>query len=225
MCRNACSVTGMKDGSFRRREGRDAAGFVKRAIAARFAEKLREQPDAFDRLVELGLVDRSALGKLDTGEDFATIIRQFRDRIAVMARTEPSVLARLDVRPLDILTAGDTNADTSGQLDQRPLTVVFCDLEGFTSYNATRGDLEASSLLSDHYDTVEAIVRSRGGRVMKTLGDGHMLSFEEPSAAVMGAVDLVGAAPSPLRLRAGAHRGPVVRTRDDLLGHLSLIHI
>ena len=44
-----------------------------------------------------------------------------------------------------------------------PLTVVFSDLEGFTSFTSDRGDLEASALLTDHYDVVEAIARSRGG--------------------------------------------------------------
>ncbi len=202
---------------FRWGERREAAEFVKRAIAAKLAEKLREQPEAFDRLVEIGLVDESALAKLDAGEDLGTVIRQFKDRISEMARTEPSVLARLEVRPLDVLAGED---DEPAQLDQPALTVVFSDLEGFTAFNAARGDGEASALLADHYDAVEAIVRSRGGRVMKTLGDGHMLAFEQPAAAVMGAIDLVAAAPDPLRLRAGAHRGSVVRTTSDLLGHV-----
>ena len=49
----------------------------------------------------------------------------------------------------------------STAVSQVPLTVVFSDLEGFTSFTSERGDIEASALLTDHYDVVEAITRSR----------------------------------------------------------------
>jgi len=71
---------------------------------------------------------------------------------------------------------------------------VFSDLEGFTSFTSERGDLEASALLSDHYDAVESITRGKGGHVVKKIGDGHMLSFNAPSAAVMALLDLTAAA-------------------------------
>jgi adenylate cyclase len=100
------------------------------------------------------------------------------------------------------------------------VAVVFTDLEGFTKYTADFGDAAAVELLDEHHRTVSPIVRSRGGRVVKRLGDGLMLSFPEPEAAVMAALELVATAPGPLRLRAGAHVGEVRATREDLLGHV-----
>jgi adenylate cyclase len=198
---------------------------LKQAIANKIStsltEQLKDQPEAFARLVELGLVEPGLLEHPDD-LDLVSTIRQFKERISELAATEPSVLAQLEVRPLDVMRSDESQLTSPAKaaLVQIPLTVVFSDLEGFTSFTSERGDIEASALLTDHYDAVEAITKSRGGRVVKKIGDGHMLAFPEPSAAVMASLDLTGAAPKPLRLRAGAHRGPVVQTDDDLLGHV-----
>lgn len=205
--------------TFRWRDRKDLAGYVRRAIASKLAAKFREQPEAFEQLVQLGLIDRDAFDRLDRGEDLAAVVRQFRTRLTELAAEEPSVLAKIGVRPLEVL-AGDEEPAVGDSAAGPSLTVVFSDLEGFTAFNAARGDREAGALLVDHYDTVDAIVRSRGGRVVKTLGDGHMLAFDQPAAAVMSTVELTAASPDPLRLRAGAHLGPVIRRDDDLLGHV-----
>ena len=152
--------------------------------------------------------------------DLGDALRQFRGRISELAETEPSVLEQLEIRPLEIMRGDDDAPRPADQPTHVPLTVVFSDLEGFTSFTSRRGDIEASALLADHYDAVASITKSRGGRVIKKIGDGHMLSFGEPAAAIMAAVDLNAAAPHPLRLRAGAHRGQVVQTSDDLFGHV-----
>ena len=202
-----------------RRENKEKVSgtLVKKAIAARLAVKLKEQPEAYQALVEKGLVDPSILA--DEQPDLDAIIRQFKGGIAELVRDEPSVMHRLDIRPIEVLCEQPSQPKLRSS-DQRDSTVVFCDLEGFTTFTSERGDIEASALLRDHYEVVDSIVRSRGGRVVKTLGDGHMMSFTEPAAAVMASVDLVGEAPAQLRLRAGAHSGMVVMADQDLVGHV-----
>jgi class 3 adenylate cyclase len=197
----------------------DLGSRLKEAISAAVSQKFREQPEAFAKLVELGLVEPDVIAD-PRAFDLGQAIRQFRDRIGEIAQDQPSVLAQLEVRPLEVMRGDESIPAVAGGLTQVPLTVVFSDLEGFTSFTRRRGDLEAGALLRDHYETVDAIVRSRGGSVIKKIGDGHMLSFHQPAAAVMAALDLVRAAPGPLRLRAGAHVGPVVQTEDDLVGHV-----
>jgi adenylate cyclase len=98
------------------------------------------------------------------------------------------------------------------------LTVAFTDLENFTTYTEAEGDEAASRLLIDHHRQSDAIVRSHGGRVLKRLGDGLMLTFSEPEAAVLACLELGDAA--PLRLRAGIHGGHVLVTGDDVIGHV-----
>ena len=83
------------------------------------------------------------------------------------------------------------------------MCIVFTDLEGFTPFTAAHGDAAAQELVAEHHRTVGPIVRSRGGRIVKRLGDGLMLSFPSPESAVLGALELVDDPPAPLRLRAG----------------------
>ncbi len=63
-------------------------------------------------------------------------------------------------------------------------------------------------------------MRSRGGRIVKRIGDGLLLTFPEPEAAVLACLELVETPPAPLRLRAGLHVGDIVMTRDDVVGHV-----
>ena len=97
------------------------------------------------------------------------------------------------------------------------LAVAFTDLEDFTTYTEAEGDAAASCLLIGHHRESELIVRSRGGRVLKRLGDGLMLTFPGTEAAVLACLTLGETA--PLRLRGGIHRGNVVVTDDDVVGH------
>ena len=97
--------------------------------------------------------------------------------------------------------------------------MIFTDLEDFTTFTEAAGDDAASRLLVRHHRESAAIVRCRGGRVLKRLGDGLMLTFPEPEAAVLACLELGDAA--PLRLRAGIHGGTVVLTGDDdVVGHV-----
>ena len=98
------------------------------------------------------------------------------------------------------------------------LTVAFTDLENFTTYTESEGDDAARRLLIGHHRQSHRIVRSRGGRVLKWLGDGLMLTFPAPEAAVLACLELGEAA--PLSLRAGIHSGNVLVTGDDVIGRV-----
>jgi len=116
---------------------------------------------------------------------------------------------------LNARRALDDVADRTASIE---LTVVFTDLADFTTYTVAEGDVAANRLLIRHHQESAAIVRSRGGRVLKRLGDGLMLTFPEPEAAVLACLELREAA--PLRLRAGVHCGKVLMTGDDVVGHV-----
>lgn len=196
---------------------KDFAAELKQVVATRIAEKHAEDPSKFARLVEVGLVDEATIRNLPDDLDFAGAIKQFRERLTAMAAEEPSVLGKLELRPLDVLTEPEPAVESSPRTQ---LAVVFSDLEGFTTFTSSKGDLEASAMLRDHYEIVDSMVRGRGGAVVKTIGDGHMLSFGEPEAAILAAVELAEVKAGPLRVRVGGHNGSVVRTPDDLLGHV-----
>jgi adenylate cyclase len=103
--------------------------------------------------------------------------------------------------------------------------IVFTDLAGFTEFTALRGDQAALDLLA----TQERLVRQvmgQHGRIVKELGDGMMLWFEDPCQAVQTALALqecfeehATADDLPLWVRMGVHYGSPARRGQDLVGH------
>lgn len=75
------------------------------------------------------------------------------------------------------------------------VVVAFTDLEGFTAFTAAEGDDAAGRLLLDHHRTAERLACSRGGRVVKRLGDGLLLVFASAPAAVLTCLELRETAP------------------------------
>ncbi len=110
-------------------------------------------------------------------------------------------------------------------IETREGTIVFTDLSGFTEFTALRGDAAALSLL----DLQERLVREQmgdSGRIVKNLGDGLMLWFDEALDAVQVAIALQerfeeasGEDDEPLWVRIGIHYGSPVLRGNDFIGH------
>jgi class 3 adenylate cyclase len=104
--------------------------------------------------------------------------------------------------------------------DIHPPAIGFLDLSGFTSLTGAKGDEEAAKLAVRLSDLVQESTASRGGRAVKSLGDGVMLHFRQPIEAVSAALDLVDAIPRaglpPARV--GITSGPVVFRDGDYFG-------
>jgi Adenylate cyclase, family 3 (some proteins contain HAMP domain) len=103
--------------------------------------------------------------------------------------------------------------------------VVFTDLVGFTEFTATAGDEEALRLLAVQ-DRIVADLLPANARIVKELGDGLMLFFEDPCAAVRTLLQVLVAFEAaadvemlPLWARVGGHWGSPSRRGDDLIGH------
>jgi adenylate cyclase len=188
------------------------------AFAERVARVLRRDPELVDTAVEVGLVDRKWLEEPGRHPLSTTttldVVQRFLER---SVERRPSALAALGLNAIQMLSYNAEHA-----IDGVPTAqcIVFTDLEGFTSFTAKAGDDAATQLLTDHHRTVGPVVRGRGGRVVKRLGDGLMLSFPSPESAVLAALELVPTAPEPLRLRSGVHCGEAIVTIDDVIGHV-----
>ena len=104
-------------------------------------------------------------------------------------------------------------------------TIVFTDIVGFTEFNALRGDEEAFDLLA----LQERIVRDElpgEARIVKELGDGLMLWFDDACAAIDTGLRLQVRfeeesmqTDAPLWVRIGMHSGTQTRRGNDLVGH------
>jgi adenylate cyclase len=101
-----------------------------------------------------------------------------------------------------------------------PPCVCFVDLTGFTRLTEEQGDAVAAELAGRLAALVEGISRRYGGRPVRWLGDGGMLVFREPAAAVTAAMDMVAQAEHsglpPTHI--GIHAGPVVFQDGDIYG-------
>jgi adenylate cyclase len=202
-----------------RTAGANAVSSWRGAFAKQVAKVLRRDPELCDTAVEVGIVDRKWLEEpgdhpLSTSTTL-DVVQRFLER---SVERKPSALAAIGLNAIQLLS-WDHGADPNSGLATE-ITIVFTDLEGFTKYTAQEGDEAATKLLNEHHRVVGPIVRSRGGKIVKRLGDGLLLSFPSPEAAVFAALELVPAAPDPLRMRAGMHCGEAVVTRDDVIGHV-----
>lgn len=108
----------------------------------------------------------------------------------------------------------------------RAVTFLLTDIEGSTA--AWEADADAMAVaLARHDELVEQVVTSRGGRLIKTRGEGDATFsvFERPSAAAAASIELQDAIthepwalPNPLRVRMALHTGEVELRDGDYFG-------
>jgi adenylate cyclase len=99
-------------------------------------------------------------------------------------------------------------------------TVMFVDLVGFTPLVDGAGDHRAAQVAARFEDVVIDTARPRNGRIVKMLGDGALLLFNDCEQAVRAGLEMVqGIQRAGLpRARIGVHRGPVVMHAGDVFG-------
>ena len=196
-----------------------AAQAARLATARRAAGWLRGQdPAVLGHLTEVGLLQRDWLehrGGPVVRDDVEPGLVLTRALEALVER-RPSTLASLGLSTVTVLRGALASGPAAGEQEQA--TIVFTDLEGFTAWTLASGDERAREVLTAHYARAGRVVRSRGGRVVKRLGDGLLLRFPDPVAATLAALELAADPGTPLRLRAGAHTGPVLAHGDDVAG-------
>jgi class 3 adenylate cyclase/tetratricopeptide (TPR) repeat protein len=105
--------------------------------------------------------------------------------------------------------------------ERRLVSVLFADLEAFTSYSEERDPEEVRDLLGRYFEVAREIVGRYGGVVEKFIGDAVMAVWGTPVAreddterSVRAALELVTAVANlgrelgaPLKIRAGIHSG------------------
>jgi class 3 adenylate cyclase/alpha-beta hydrolase superfamily lysophospholipase len=108
----------------------------------------------------------------------------------------------------------------------RPTVILFTDMEGSTATTARVGDERAQELVRAHNAIVRSGLDSRGGRVVKSTGDGVMAAFDSVSSAVTCAIEIqqrlddrnAEAPDAPIRVRMGINAGEPLSEDDDLHG-------
>jgi len=99
-------------------------------------------------------------------------------------------------------------------------TILFADIGSSVRLYQEVGDVAAHQYVSESLALMAKAVVDQGGSVLRTVGDATLARFETPDAAATAAVAIQTAhQPSPLSVRVGFHRGPVIEDRGDVYGH------
>jgi class 3 adenylate cyclase len=115
----------------------------------------------------------------------------------------------------DVLIEFATGTAVSRVSTRQFATVLFTDIVGSTRQSAARGDAAWRALLDSHDRIARGLVDEQGGRVVKSTGDGLLVTFDTPSQAVTAGLALREALTGVgIDIRAGVHAGEI-EVHDD----------
>jgi adenylate cyclase len=106
-------------------------------------------------------------------------------------------------------------------------TIVFADLADSTGIFESLGNSQAAQLVSSTTHWIGTLCASRGGNVIKYLGDGVLISFSDNEAALQSAIAIQrmhreqqGVVPSGvnMQIKLGLARGDVIEQDGDCFG-------
>ena len=202
-------------------------------VLAIFCRRLSITPDAAAAtLAMVGELDvRDALPSVQCP---ALVLRRANDTF-VDARHSRYAAAHIPIASYVEIPAAGQAADEIQQFltgVRRPVvsdrvlaTVLFSDIVGSTRRAAELGDASGRALLQKHDELVRDEVERHRGRLIKSLGDGVLATFDGPSRAISSAVAIRdGLRKLGLEIRAGLHTGECELFADHDIGGLA-VHI
>ena len=115
------------------------------------------------------------------GKQLEDLNRTLEARVAAQVK-ELDRLGRLRrFLPRQLAEAIASSADeTILQSHRREVSVVFCDLRGFTAFSEIAEPEEVMSVLGDYHNIAGPLIEQHGGTLERFLGDGLMVLFNDP---------------------------------------------
>jgi class 3 adenylate cyclase len=120
---------------------------------------------------------------------------------------------------LDEIEAFLTGVRGGSGADRVLATVLFTDIVGSTDRAAKLGDLRWRDVLDRHDMSVRTQIERFRGRVVKTVGDGVVATFDSPGRAIECALAVRETLRAfDIEVRAGIHAGEIEVRGDDVAG-------
>ena len=124
---------------------------------------------------------------------------------------------------------GLTQPEPQAQLqpfDEGTVTLLFTDIEGWTTLSQQLGDQRAHRLLQEHDRILAECVARHKGHAVKHMGDAFMAAFPSATSALHCAVDIQRALADynrkhpewPMKVRVGLNSGESIQERNDYFG-------
>ena len=146
------------------------------------------------------------------GIDGARFVRLQGDDHLVFAGDRHDVLGPIE----QLITGAEPQM---AKADRSLRALVFADIVDSTSLAVELGDDEWSEILVRFHRSAEETAVRRGGRLVKTIGDGVLLDVPGPAGAVAAAVELKRMADGlGIEIRSGVHFAAVETIGDDVAG-------
>ena len=110
----------------------------------------------------------------------------------------------------------------------KDIALLFTDLKGSTALYDRIGDLNAFSLVQQHFEQLQGVTVRHNGAIIKTIGDAIMAAFLDPADAVEAAIDMrreiaafnLRQPDKALILKIGIHKGAAIAvTLNDRLDY------
>jgi class 3 adenylate cyclase len=187
------------------------------------ARVLLERGAAGDRERALQLLDRC----LDASQEMgmrAVTDRALADKLAAQGLAEVDATTSID----EVIAAVESERPDirAYAAPDGTVTVLFSDIEDSTMLTERLGDERWLELLRAHNEIFRRHLREHGGYEVKNQGDGFMLVFPSPTAALRCAIEVQRAlaersAQSPdeeIRVRMGLHTGRAIAEEGDFFG-------
>jgi adenylate cyclase len=132
---------------------------------------------AGDFATPVRVAQRDELGELAT--TFNEMLGGLREHERVRDELERTTRLKRFFSPqlADLLSAGDDSLLAS---HRREITVVFCDLRGFTAFAEAAAPEDVMQLLHDYHAAIGPLVFEHEGTLERFTGDGLMVFFNDP---------------------------------------------
>lgn len=75
-------------------------------------------------------------------------------------------------------------------MNNKNLTIMFTDMKGFTSRTSSQSRTATIDMIRTHKELLAPVIADRGGRLIKTIGDAFLVTFESPTDAVLAGIAL-----------------------------------
>jgi class 3 adenylate cyclase len=149
-----------------------------------------------------------------------------RDGLALASE----ILDRLSGR----MVSGDRDRESGSRMRTAPdgtVTILFCDMSGFTEMTERLGDVESKNLLAVYFQMVRGQGASHGGYEVKCQADEAMLAFSGAGQALRCAIETQRslaryreANPNdPIHAHIGLHTGEAIQDGGDFLGRTVIL--
>jgi class 3 adenylate cyclase/predicted ATPase len=196
----------------------DVADWLRRLDLERYAAAFRENEIDAAVLPSLTAEDLRELGVTSVGHR-----RQLLD--AITALRTGVIPARGSTQRPNTLPVGNSIGDgaAASTAERRPLSVMFCDVIGFTALSSRLDPEDLSAVIRSYQSCVATTIARFGGFIARYVGDGVLTYFGWPEAreadpeqavrAALAVVDAISQTPSlmaSLQVRIGIATGLVV---------------